>query len=158
MTNESPLFSQRPSRVLALEWFDGPITGFLDYGPGSQAYHFRLITSEASEPRAFALQPSRIRTLEEIETALAPLGQPRRPVWVPDWKFGIDEDRELADRVIATATPHELPVSAIVVARSISDVPIAARILGSPLTQAAFGERLAARAEGEEWLTFCKLP
>lgn len=156
MTNHetSPL-SEAPVQVLSLDWHDGPTVGLAEYAGHSGVFQFRLVSNPAEEPRFFALSPSPLRSLSDLEVELLVLGKPRRPIWAPTWRFSSEVERAKAEQAIAKATPHRDPV-AIVSAESIGARPLSWCRLRDKSQLAAFLKLSAGLASVQEWDVFVK--
>jgi hypothetical protein len=111
-------------RVIALGWYDGPISGLLECGVCGRAYRFDLICTTIvklegrNDLRIYRLAPLTKGSLDRLEEALAPyqiLRHSQQPVWVPLWKFPTEADHEAMDgltqQILGSAGPPELAVA-----------------------------------------------
>lgn len=151
---QAPEHSRLPKRVLALDWIDGATAGLVEYDGCDNVFHFRLVSSQVSEPWVFALRSSPVGHLSDLDEALAPLGAPRIPVWVPIWRFESERERDHAETLISAAMAPSAIV-AIVVARRIQDTPIAARGVATQEERQTVERMEREMADVSAWMHFC---
>src|SRR5262245_65937806 len=101
------------SRVVVLDWYDGPIGGVLQIGNNGPAYRFALLderqSADEADVRVYGLCPVPSHGFERLADGLSQHSKPRWPVWVPVWQFPTDESRQdmesLADDIVNRAGP-----------------------------------------------------
>lgn len=100
------------TRILALDYYDGPIGGVLQCGDEGLVYKFDVLFGPeqgAEAQRVFGLAPLPVTALRELAEAHARYQAPRWPLWVPMWRFPTTGDEEamnhLTDRVLSQAGP-----------------------------------------------------
>lgn len=107
-----PLSELKIARVIALEWQDGPMQGFVQLSAPPSYWRFQLIAerfdSEALDSRLYLLSEVPLNLWEDLVESLHSLGDPNRLVWVPDWRFETDRERDFADSVVARLTEVSL--------------------------------------------------
>jgi hypothetical protein len=103
------------TRVVALDWSDGPTDGVLQVGDGA-TYRFQMIDSRSGAPdesdvRVYGLHPLPADALSRLTDALADTHQPTWPVFWPIWKFPSEDVQRQVEReveaVLAQAGPLE---------------------------------------------------
>jgi hypothetical protein len=144
-----------PKRVLALDWSDGARSGLAEYDGYETLFQFQLVSTETSEPWAFALRKSPIARLGDLDEALRPLGSPRLPVWAPIWRFESDSKKTRAESLIGAAMPSSSPVVAVVIARRIQDLPITVRAVVTDDDRHAVERMERETADVGAWMRFC---
>jgi hypothetical protein len=91
------------TRVIALNYYDGPTLGVLQVGDGGSVYRFVLLdqrqveTDDEAELRVFGLYPLPADSLDRLASAVSPHVPPRWPVWCPHWQFPTDEIRQAVE-------------------------------------------------------------
>ena len=148
-------FRESPQQVLSLDYYDGPLSGLAEYGDGAGVYQFRLVSNPLEEPRFYALSPSPLKRLADLEAELQVLGAPKRPVWNPIWKFVSKADESKAALAVDNATPDSDPI-AIVVAQSISRRPLYTCSLRDKRNLGVFQELSSRTASIHEWEAFVR--
>jgi hypothetical protein len=150
--------SGAPTRVLALDWFDGARSGLAEYDGSGNVCQFQLVSIETSEPWVFTLRKSPLANLSELDEVLKSLGNARLPVWVPIWRFDSDSEKDRAEAAVSAAMPSSSPVIAIVIARRIEDMPVVVRTVATEDERLAI-ERMEREVAGvSEWMRFCGVP
>lgn len=151
-----PRVGSIPSRIVALNWYDGPIGGFAEYENMAGVYRFDLVSDLLSMPRFFAIRASEVNSMEQLDEILKAVGTPRIPVWVPTWHFPQAAEEERARRDIEALATRSGPVIAVVGAESF-EMPVA---LMRPIITLADREMLRALlspiAADHDWTEFCK--
>ena len=126
--------SQSPfTRIIALDWYDGPRTGFLSCGHCAREYRFEPLDEVYNGPqgrdwRIFSLAPLPDGSMKQLADALSPYETPwgvHPQVWVPLWdkfpssaeEFAMDR---LTRRLICGAGPPELAIASPDIAEEIS--------------------------------------
>jgi hypothetical protein len=105
------------TRIVALGFYDGPTSGVVECLTCGSAYKFDMLDwDDTHEVRIFRLALLPPGALAECVQALAPVGPPHWPVWVPmRSRFPSDEAAAQADRdlsaVLAKAAAPELIVA-----------------------------------------------
>jgi hypothetical protein len=91
------------TRVIALDWYDGPTGGVLQVGDAGPVYRFimlderQLESDDDTDLRVYGLYPLPADALTRLTDAIAPYMAPRWPVWFPVWKFPSDEIRQTVE-------------------------------------------------------------
>src|SRR6266568_2897931 len=102
------------TKVLALDWYDGPTGGVVQLGEGGEVFRFELLDKQQLaetdiDLRVFGLYPLLPNALARLTAALTPTHEPNWPVWFPIWEFPTDEARskvdQEADDILAQAGP-----------------------------------------------------
>jgi hypothetical protein len=120
------------SRVIALDYHDGPRAGLLECGRCGRAYRFELleeVLDDEDEPdlRVFSLAPLAPGAWDGLVEALAPYQQPRWPVWVPIWEFPTPEAEAAVDRRVQEILESASPPTLVVAARDLLGTILDAR-------------------------------
>lgn len=68
-------------RTIALDWYDGPISGFVERRPG-ESYGFALLSRVTAPTRVFSLHRMGA-PFEELVELLRGFEEPRWPIWIP---------------------------------------------------------------------------
>src|SRR2546428_3148480 len=102
-------------RVVALDYYDGPVEGLLACSVCEQEYAFRLLAWDSDfDARLYALARLPSGSIDRVEEILARFGPPSRPLWVPVCRFDTTDEEVTAhqavDNVLASAQPEELLV------------------------------------------------
>jgi hypothetical protein len=114
-TGKSPF-----SRVIALDWYDGPRAGLLQCGECGREFRFELLDEvinddEGQDVRIFSLAPLPTHSMERLSDALSRYQTPVHPVWVPLWQFPTAEEEStldrLTDQILDESGPPELAIA-----------------------------------------------
>src|SRR5712691_11225607 len=93
-----------PGQTIAFDWYDGPRAGVCSLGRPGGEFFFELLDErynpDGLDDRLYRLSELPPGTVEEVQTALAVLGRPLNPVWVPVWSFPGDMDRQRPEQVV----------------------------------------------------------
>lgn len=83
---------QNPPKVIALDYYDGPLEGVSVGAFGCRCCYFKLLAWDGlGDNRLFAVVAIEHSQYEEIARALASAQPvPATPVWLPQWKFASD--------------------------------------------------------------------
>ncbi|MBX9402275.1 hypothetical protein K4L06_13250 [Lysobacter sp. BMK333-48F3] len=83
---------QNSPKVIALDYYDGPLEGVSMGAFGCRCCYFKLLAwDDLGDNRLFAIVSMDCSQYEEIATALASAQPvPDTPVWLPQWKFASD--------------------------------------------------------------------
>src|SRR5207247_3656530 len=77
--------------VIALNWFDGPVSGVLQLGSDGPTFRFSLLDerqqADSTDVRAYGLYPLPANALTSLVELLSPYAAPRWPIGFPIWKF-----------------------------------------------------------------------
>lgn len=89
-------FSRGNTSILAkrivLGWYDGPTAGVGECSACGTALVFEMLAwDELQDERVFSLATLHGGSLDELVTALEPLGLPQWPEWTPKWQFASDD-------------------------------------------------------------------
>lgn len=135
------------SRIIALDYHDGPRAGLLECGTCGQAYRFeRLdewINHEDGDLRIFSLAALPPDAFPRLVTILKPYQAPRWPVWAPLWQFPTpaaetETDRQVQE-ILDSAAP---PTLAIATSNLMGEILTAHDLTGLDLTHV------------DDWFTF----
>jgi hypothetical protein len=106
------------SRVIALDWYDGPTGGLLEVRGGS-VYRFVMLDErqemDSVDLRVYGLYPLPADTLTHLADAIAPHITPRWPVWCPHWQFPTDEIRRTVEAKTDDIVKRSGPLAWVVV-------------------------------------------
>lgn len=125
--------------IIALGWYDGVTEGLAHCGSCGREYRFDWLDASdegGREIRIYRLAPLGPGSMERLTAVFAPGQEPRRPVWVPSWKFPSDAERSavegMTQEILDGAGPPELVLAAsddlggaILGARSVSGLDFA---------------------------------
>ncbi len=76
------------SRIIALDYYDGPISGAAQCAQCSAEYRFEMLAwDDSQDVRIYSLAPLPPQSVAQLTAALSETGPPSWPVWVPIWKF-----------------------------------------------------------------------
>ena len=107
------------TRIIALDWYDGPRSGLLQCEVCGREFRFELLDERLDEGdgpdlRVYSLAPLPAGSIAKVVAALAGTHPPAWPVWAPIWTFPDPEAKAAAeasvDRVIEQAARPELVV------------------------------------------------
>jgi hypothetical protein len=89
------------SKVLALDYYDGPTRGVVEVSPEKQPYRFEILAwdTENLNLRVFSLAQLPSDTLTRLTDAYSRFWEPRWPIWVPIWHFSNAADEEAMDQL-----------------------------------------------------------
>ena len=136
-THKSPF-----SRIIALDWYDGPRAGFLQCGCCAREFRCELLEELINDEheqdlRIFSLAPLAPGALTRWSDALSRYETPALPVWVPRWEFPTEAEHIALDRLtdqiraeagapkLANATPNlsqEIVVAKAITAGDLAQV------------------------------------
>jgi hypothetical protein len=105
------------TRMIALAYYDGPTGGLVKLSSlgMEHTFIFKLMSwDETQDSRVFALAELADKTALDRVAAVA--GQPRWPIWVPDWRFKSDEEKTKADGVVEQIMALKTPYQAVMCA------------------------------------------
>lgn len=145
------------SRVIALDWYDGPILGIASYDADdkSHQYRFALVGGVDYESRIFVLCDVAER---EWEGAVALLGEASPlhwPVWVLHIRSGSDEWCTRANHMVqAMQGRADLPV-AVIETESIECPTSAVRTLNED-ERVLIARMLEESTPHDAWVAFCR--
>jgi len=89
------------SRIIAFDYYDGPTSGVIQCKQCLDAYKFEMLAwDEGQDVRVFSLALLPSHTFTRLMKALAPLGSPSWPVWVPVWEYQTDSLREAVEQEV----------------------------------------------------------
>ena len=136
-TNKSPF-----SRIVALDWYDGPRAGFLRCGCCAREFRFELpdelINAEQEQDlRIFSLARLAPAALTRFSESLSRYEAPAVPKWDPRWKFPTDAEQialdHLTDQIREGAGAPEL----VIATRNLSEEIVEAKaVTAGDLAQA----------------------
>lgn len=92
----------RPSRVVVLDYYDGPIEGLIEFDHGSYWFDMPDRDEQLAQggTRLFELTRVPADAIDQVVSALTPYDQPVWPVWCPKWSALTDsEDIAVADAI-----------------------------------------------------------
>jgi hypothetical protein len=96
------------TQVIALEWQDGPIHGFVRFLVPATCWRFQLVAerfeSETIDNRLYLLSEVSLVLWEELVDSLARPTEQNHPVWAPDWCFDTEHERTAADAIVGRLT------------------------------------------------------
>ena len=86
------------SRLIALDWYDGPTEGVLQLGDSGPIFRFQMLDERIGSPenedvRVYGLYPLPVESIDRLVELLSPTHTPNWPVWWPIWKFPSDDVR-----------------------------------------------------------------
>ena len=127
-SNKSPF-----TRIIALDWYDGPRAGLLQCGGCFREFRFEvldeLIDGEEQDVRVFSLAPLASGSLTRFSDALAPYETARYPVWVPRWKFPTEAERSVLDRLTDQIRDGAGPPELVIATPDLSEEIMAAKAI-----------------------------
>ena len=86
--------------IIALGYYDGPTSGLAKCRLCSSVYKFDLLTwDDRQDVRIYAFSPLPASAFQQAIDALAPLGAPTWPVWVPIWQVPAEERAVIDGRI-----------------------------------------------------------
>ena len=93
-------------QAIVFDWYDGPRHGVCAMETPQCEFVFDLI-SERFNPKGMDDRLLRLRqlpfgSLQDVMSAVSALGSPTFSVWIPVWSFETEEERQSADRKIAS--------------------------------------------------------
>lgn len=90
------------SRMIVLDWYDGPREGFVEFGRPASSWYFRAyaqaVGPDGSDDLLFTLAALPAGALDELAEVLP--GGAEGGVWVPDWVFGTEHAKRVADQLV----------------------------------------------------------
>jgi hypothetical protein len=109
----TPLSSWKVKQVLILDWYDGPREGFCEMASPPCCFHFKEFAEnyvpEGLDERLFYLREIPIEGFRDVMLLLAnELGEPKKPSWVPIWKFEHETTRVHIESVINTLIENSI--------------------------------------------------
>ena len=107
------------SKVIVLDYYDGPRAGVAHCATCDRTYRFDLLDQESGDDgedvRVFRLTGLPSDAFDRVLSASPNADAARWPVWVPIWQFSNEAARQRADaavgRVLSEAGPPELVVA-----------------------------------------------
>jgi hypothetical protein len=147
----------RPSRVIALDWYDGPILGFVEYAADDKPSHFRftLVGGVGYESRVFLLGDASPREWEEAVALLGEASPPHWPVWALHIRSGTDDWRDRANEMVRSLEKSASRPVAVIEAESLEGPIGAVRKLGED-ERVRVARMLEGDSDHEEWVSFCR--
>jgi hypothetical protein len=109
MTLQRQLTSLSPQawqvhQAVVFDWYDGPRQGVARLSKPTCEFVFELLaerpTADDLDDRLFRLSELPEGSVAKILEALRVLGSPSNVVWVPEWRFGSEEERLRADQAL----------------------------------------------------------
>lgn len=108
------------SHAIVLDWYDGPIEGYLKFEVLPTAWRFKLFAEhsedEDSDSRIYLLSEVPVELWDRLSESVRNQVSSTSVMWVPSWQFESDDDRAAADDVVAgledSAGPPELMIRA----------------------------------------------
>jgi hypothetical protein len=148
------------SRIIALEFYDGPTSGILRCATCGAVYRFDMLDwDESQEVRVFRLASLPPGSLEEAVRALDKAGPPSWPVWVPRRaSFPSEEAAAQADRAIQRILDRAEPALRLLAWSGYGETIVAAKEV-SPADLAGVPDWFSAAdpATTRDWFTFLGL-
>lgn len=107
------------TRVVALDWSDGPTGGLLQIGD-ADIYRFQLIDSRSGSPeeidiRVYGLHPLPGDAMDRLVDALAATQAPQWPVFCPIWTFPSEDVRVRVEREVDAILEQAGPLEWVIV-------------------------------------------
>lgn len=101
------------TRILGLDYCDGPTAGILECGESGVVFKFDLVeevsNGDEREARIFKLAPLSGAGLVQLASALGQFMSPHWPTWVPIWRFPTPAHQatieHLTDEILGQAGP-----------------------------------------------------
>lgn len=121
-----------PTRVIALDWYDGPILGLVEYEADGETNHYRfvLVGGIDYDSRFFLLADVMSLEWEDTTALLQETSLPSWPVWALHVRGASEDWRGRADEMVRKMRGRaNLPV-AVIEAESIERPIIAVRRVG----------------------------
>jgi hypothetical protein len=108
-------------QVIVFDWYDGPREGVLALADPECAFVFELLAEKSNpddlDDRLFTLSEIPAVAFEHVLSALAPLGTPSSPIYVPIWKFPNTEQQRKAERAVDSVLASRRPPALVVHSR-----------------------------------------
>jgi hypothetical protein len=106
MTTAVPPTGSLCTWVIALEYYDGPMTGIALRDRDQMKIFFRAVAWDSEQwDRVFAITPVRDNLVERLRGALAKIEAPKEPFWLPSPATNTPEVTSAWEAVVADA--HE---------------------------------------------------
>jgi hypothetical protein len=147
------------TRILALDYYDGPTGGVLQCGGCGAEYRFDMLDWDTEqEVRIFRLAGLPNESMAECVGIISPSEPPHWPIWFPLWRWPNSQGREAAEsalqRILARAHGPELVVAW---ARSDGRVLAAAKLDTQELSQAPDWFNLNGTESERDWFSWLGL-
>jgi hypothetical protein len=121
----SAIDNSMPSKIIALGYFDGPVSGVVLY-TNTIAFHFNLLGCKHIDDidvRLFSFSPLPVDAFKRIVQVCSTLSTPSWPVWVPVWKFPSERERDRADKQVNIALETARDPVAIAIWSGLAEKP-----------------------------------
>lgn len=109
--------------ALVFDWYDGPRAGLCRLRHPAVEFRFRLLDERASDDgadeRLLQVDELPAGSVEEATRALADLGRPDGPIWVPVWRFPSEKARARAESLLRDIEGRGRPTSLVVLTRDL---------------------------------------
>ncbi len=116
------------TKMIALDYYDGPTFGLLWDHRRSAAYKFDMLDwDDHHRVRVFSLAELPEGAFDRVAEACATTGPPAWPIWVPNWQFESDASRDAANRVVDAVLEQASRPHAVVAAEDLLDTILRAR-------------------------------
>lgn len=97
------------SRMVVLDYYDGPVSGAAQC-PSGPAFQFEMLAwDDRQDTRVFSLAALPPENFERLTEALSRFGEPRWPVWAPNWGEASQENETLEREVERLLNRAEAP-------------------------------------------------
>jgi hypothetical protein len=122
------------TRIIALDWYDGPRAGLAQCGGCNLEFRFELLdevinTEEGQDVRILSLAPLPPNSLSRLSDALVRYQAPSSPVWVPLWKFPSEAEQAALDRLTEEILGAAGPPGWVVATPNLSEEILAAEAI-----------------------------
>lgn len=140
------------SRMIILDYYDGPMSGAAQC-PSGLAFRFEMLAwDDRQDTRVFSLTPLPPGRFAALTVTLSRLGEPRWPVWAPNWD-GVSQDGEPLEREVERALDGTQAPEWVVAWHDLErDGLLAARRVGSEDRNGAFVQ-LSDQQADRDWFT-----
>lgn len=105
-------------QVIIFDWCDFPKEGIVAMSRPRCEFYFSLVAErnhdDTTPTGLFRLSELPVGSVGEVLAIIRPLGVPKRPVWIPIWKFSSQEEGETARRQIDFILDGRSPATSIV--------------------------------------------
>lgn len=118
-----------PTRVIALDWYDGPILGLVEYEVNGESdrYKFGVVGGVVDDSRFFLLADATTLEWENAISLLRETSLPGWPVWALHVRGSSTDWRDKAQQMVQQISESINPPLALIEAESIERPIIAAR-------------------------------
>jgi hypothetical protein len=128
-----PLSEIVVSRLVALDWYDGPREGFIELTNPPSSWFFRAYAAHSSQDDLddllFLFAPLPDGVLDNVAGVLSALEGPRGPQWVPDWRFPGPAEQQAADQRISEIIASAGAPEVVIRSRSLDSIDAVWRVL-----------------------------